>query len=251
MAGLTDPSASRQELYAANVLPTKNMLEAARRERVGKFVHVSSTSVYGAPKALPCDESAAFAPIYAYGESKLEGEKLVSASAIPYVILRPSVLYGPAAAAQFEPLAEMLLSGKAAVIGGGGNRLAFVHERDVAKAIALALVKNAEGGFIISGGEELTQLRAWELVAGQMRVAPPARKVSLGMAKLAGLFSTLKARLAGKKPSFSGELLDVIVADRVFSIEKARRVLGWAPKEKFASALGEMAGVWRKSLQKP
>jgi len=245
MAGLTDPSASKQALYNANVLPTKNILEAARREKVEKIVHISSTGVYGAPAKLPCDESCDFAPIYAYGESKLQGEQLVAQSDFKKVILRPTVLYGAATANQFESLAKMLLSGKAVLVGDGTNRLPFVHERDVAQAIELALRKDVVGDFILCGDDELMQSRAWELVAKELGVAPPSKKVSLLQAKLAGLFSSFKARLLSRKPSFSLELLDVIAADRAFSNSKAKKILGWKPKEMLANALGEMARQWR------
>jgi uncharacterized protein YbjT (DUF2867 family) len=73
---------SRAEFEAINVAGTANMIDAARKAGVRRFIHVSSLS------AREPDLSA-------YGWSKMKSERLVAASGLDWTILRPPAIYGP------------------------------------------------------------------------------------------------------------------------------------------------------------
>jgi UDP-glucose 4-epimerase len=81
-----------------NVAATRSLLEAVRREPVGKLIYASSSSVYGG-RAGRLLETAAPEPLTPYGVSKLAAEHLCNAYAksfrIPVVILRLFTVYGP------------------------------------------------------------------------------------------------------------------------------------------------------------
>jgi len=247
LAALVDATAPRKELYSANVAATKTILEAARRGKAGKFVLCSSTAVYGTPRSAPASESALFSPIYAYGESKIKAEEAVRNGGMPFVILRPGVIYGPAMRGQFTALLKAISLGKAKIIGRGDNLLPFVHERDVARAFLLAVQnKGVVGDFIIVDPRQLTQREALHLVARHLGVPAPTRHVNVVLAKLFAMVHVLVSTLRGKKSSFTPELVELTAAHRHFSVEKAKRVLGWQPREKVSKALGEMVGAWKK-----
>jgi len=86
------------DFQRANVTPTGTLLQAidAASAPVRRFVLMSSLASFG-PSTLdaPHVESAKAAPIEFYGKSKLEAERLVEASGIPFTILRPGGVYGP------------------------------------------------------------------------------------------------------------------------------------------------------------
>jgi len=63
--------------FAANVIGTYNVMEAARTVRAGRFVFTSSAAVYGEPVQEPMDESHPFIPKSPYGGSKLSAEFLL------------------------------------------------------------------------------------------------------------------------------------------------------------------------------
>jgi UDP-glucose 4-epimerase len=67
------------ELYfRGNTVNTFNLLEAALRNEVGKFVFSSTAAVYGEPLQTPIEENARLKPSNAYGESKLLVEQMLS-----------------------------------------------------------------------------------------------------------------------------------------------------------------------------
>jgi UDP-glucose 4-epimerase len=83
-----------------NLRPTVNVLEACREAKVKRVIYVSSGgTVYGVPRELPIKEEHPTNPISAYGITKLTAEKYVQMYSylygLEYIILRPSVPYGP------------------------------------------------------------------------------------------------------------------------------------------------------------
>ncbi|MCG7848635.1 MAG: NAD-dependent epimerase/dehydratase family protein [ANME-2 cluster archaeon] len=68
--------------YRNNIIATKNVIEAARKAGVNKFIHFSSAAVLSIRK----DD---------YAKTKSEGEELVKNSGMEYCILQPSIMYGP------------------------------------------------------------------------------------------------------------------------------------------------------------
>ncbi|MGG1662712.1 complex I NDUFA9 subunit family protein [Brevibacillus sp. NRS-1366] len=104
---------------------TKNVLEAAKRAGITRFVHMS---------ALGARENATSA----YHLTKYEAEGLVRASGIPYVIFRPSVIFGPGDAF-VNMLAELVRLPLTPVIGSGAYPLQPVARDTVADVFVQAL----------------------------------------------------------------------------------------------------------------
>lgn len=83
-----------------NLLPTVRLLEACRDTGVQRVIYISSGgTVYGFPQTLPIREDHPTDPVCPYGITKLAGEKYLQMYAylygLEYVILRPSVPFGP------------------------------------------------------------------------------------------------------------------------------------------------------------
>jgi nucleoside-diphosphate-sugar epimerase len=153
VAGLFDLGAPPAQLHAVNVEAAARVAGAAARQGVARFVHVSSVTVYGRPRAVPADEATPFRPGNPYERSKAEGEGrvtgLLDAAGIPWVVVRPSGIYGPGGTYGLAVLmAAYALAGATGRSGGlvpfrGGPRMTHVHVEDVAGAIAHLL--DAEG----------------------------------------------------------------------------------------------------------
>lgn len=133
--------ASDADFRSVNVDATARLLDAALAARVRRFVHTSTTSLYGhaleprGGRAAWIDEATEPQPRDIYDETKLAAEELVRASGMPAAILRMSRCFP-------EPLAEMAI-----------HRLhRGIDRRDVARAHQLA-VEAMDGGcdtFVIS-----------------------------------------------------------------------------------------------------
>ncbi len=75
---------------------TENLIKelAKLSAKSQKIIYLSSQAVYGIPKSLPVAESHSVNPITTYGRNKLEAEKIIIKSGLPYFIFRVSSVYG-------------------------------------------------------------------------------------------------------------------------------------------------------------
>lgn len=145
-----------------NVAGTKNLLETALKNRVRRFVHISTIDVYGEVS----DEISEEAPFQytgkQYGDTKIEAEKLCHEfykKGLPIVILRPTIVYGPFSNLWTIEFAERLTSGDwflAEEYCHGRCNLLYVD--DLVNAILLGLSKEEAVGevFNINGADRVT-----------------------------------------------------------------------------------------------
>lgn len=79
LAALADivPSITNpKEYFESNVKGTFNVLEAAKKNKVKKFIYSASSSCYGIPKKYPTPENAELSPEYPYALTKKMGEEI-------------------------------------------------------------------------------------------------------------------------------------------------------------------------------
>ena len=144
---------------------TRNLLDAAKRTGVRKFVHISSCAVLGFKhNSNSVDESFPIKSRYArdfYENGKISQEKIVMeyASDIPTVILRPTLIYGPFSEEWAVDLTLRLREGKPTLVKNGGTAN-LVYIDDVADAILLAIDRDEGDGrtLIVNDDEEIV---AW------------------------------------------------------------------------------------------
>lgn len=233
LAGVVDYSLPELKIMSINYGGTEKMAVAAKRAGVKRFILMSSTSIYGRLKEFPTTEKTAPSPSSAYGRSKLLAEHAVKRAKIPYIILRPTIIYGPGFDAGFGSVARGISKGKMKIIGDGTNRVPFVHVDDVVRAVVLALkAKKLNEDYIIAGSEVMTQKQALEEVARAVGARPPREKIPK-------LLALLAAGSAEKR-----EYAHVLGDDRLFSYAKARKMLGFKPKVKLRAALKELVPFW-------
>ena len=146
-----------RENFSVNAEGTLAVLEAARRHRTSRLVHVSSSEVYGDAVRTPMAEDHPRRPNTVYAAGKLAGEALVEAfrrtEGLPAVVVRPFNTYGPRSHHEGdsgEVIPKFLLRGLAGrpliVFGDGGQTRDFLYVDDTARGIAAAgLVPQAVG----------------------------------------------------------------------------------------------------------
>ena len=93
-AAYKDPADWREDV-ATNVVGTINVIEAAKRAGVRRFVNFQTALCYGRPDTVPIPVEHPTRPITSYGISKTAGEQYVTLSGLPYVSLRLANIAGP------------------------------------------------------------------------------------------------------------------------------------------------------------
>jgi len=236
---------------------------------------LSSCTVYGRPRSLPCEEGEIKAPVDRHGEVRWQVEREAflwrRTRGLRLVVLRPALTYGPrqrrglAAALGFAALAAH--EGRALWLPRRGPVVHTVHAADVGQA---ALVVAVHGALSLDGRafnvaddvplplEELGRAvihAAGAREAGRVPYAHrPARALLWLLRRLPDwlLWRPLNRRLArdwlrawkgappGKAPVIEPDLLEQLASDRYYDTQRLR-ALGFAPR--FSSAVEGLSGL--------
>lgn len=187
-AGISGPMLARDDPYrigSVNTGGTLDLLEAARRSSVGRFIYLSSVGVYGATDDGVVGEDHPLRSLSVYGASKIAAEAFVRAygarHGIGTVILRPCWVYGLRRRTECvirRMVGDALAGRPTSLPFGGGFPRQFVHVGDVARAIVLSLRTPLPGLILnISDGtrhtiDEVARLIASILPQAKIDVAP-------------------------------------------------------------------------------
>ena len=254
-AGLINPGAHPERLYAVNVEGTRALLLAARVAGVRRVVHTSSVAALGVPLygPAPMDERHAwnFNPQHwPYGHAKylaeMEVQKAV-AGGLDVVILNPSVVIG---AGDIYNAARSNVSRAARgqvkyVVEGGLN---VVHIADVVAGHLAALEKGRRGERYILCGQNLTHLEFLRLICAEAGVPAPAVELPAGLVRaLAGPLGALQSfidlpvsasllRLAGYPFYYSGDKArsELDLPEPRPAAEAVRDALDWLNEQRAA-----------------
>lgn len=228
-----------EEFRRLNVEALRILLDAARDAGLERFVHVSSLGVYEGRDHFGSDETVppAAQALDGYTRSKVEAEALAlqyyREHGLPVAIVRPGFIYGERDRTVLPKLLTNLHNGRFTYFGSGDQALNCIYVKNLVHAIFLAAESPAAVGevFNITDGRRVSKKEFVGKVAELAGLKPPRRRIPLWLAwTLAVLLERRAKRLKSETPplvnkaryKFLGLNLD-------FSIEKARRVLGYEP----------------------
>lgn len=222
------------EAFPINVEGTDNVLRAAARGRIKRFVLCSTIGVHGDVREVPASENTAFNPGDVYQQTKVVAENHARTfereSGIPVCILRPTSLYGPGDLRMLK-LFRMIQRHTFVMMGRGRSYFHPGYIDDVAAAFVLGATHEAAAGetFIIGGEGYLTLAALIERIAAHLGVSPPWLRLPLAPMEWAARACELACRPFGIEPPLHRRRMSFFRNNRAFSIEKARRVLGYSP----------------------
>jgi nucleoside-diphosphate-sugar epimerase len=200
-------------IAAVNVAGTARLLEACAAAGAPKVVF-ASTVVTGDARGALLDEDSALPVETVYGRSKQEGERLLRASGLPGVVVRPSHVYGPGGWFAEQFVRRLRQPGRFAVVGRGGNWWDVVHVADVARALCDAAESAPAGAtFHVVDDAPIRLADFAATVAAALGVGRP-RHVPVRLARLA----------AGRDP------VAAVTRSARSSNARLKRELGWAPR---------------------
>jgi nucleoside-diphosphate-sugar epimerase len=235
------------EFRRLNVEALKLLLDAALEAGVERFVHVSSLGVYEGRDHHGTDETVppAANSLDAYTRSKTEAEALVlkyhAERGLPAAIVRPGFIYGERDRTVLPKLLANLRRGTFAYFGSGQQVLNCIYVKNLVEGIFLAAEHPAAIGdvFNLTDGEPVSKVRFVSRVAELAGLRPPRRHIPLKLAKILATVVEGGAKLRGAKnpPLINKARYKFLGLNLDYSIEKARRVLGYDPPFRFEQAI--------------
>ena len=235
-----------------NVGGTERLLESAARRGVRRFVHTSTVGVHGHVARPPADEATPVRPGDVYQATKAEAEALALAfgrsHGVPVAVVRPAAIYGPGDTRHLK-LFRAVARGRYAVVGSGRALYHPVYIDDLVEGFVLALDRPEAVGeaFIIGGPDYLTQSELALLVARHTRGRVLPFRVPAWPLQLAGSLCEAVCVPFGIEPPLHRRRVDFWTKSRAFSIEKARRVLGYAPSVGVDEGVARTAAWYREA----
>ena len=225
-----------REIHESNVNGTQNLLDAARRAGVEKFVYTSTVATIAVPRrgALPNEEtqSSVDEMIGHYKRSKFAAEKcavLAAEAGLPVVIVNPTTPVGPG---DWKPtptgkIIVDFLNGR--MPGYVDTGLNFVPVEDCARGHLLAAERGCIGERYILGGRNLTLKQMLDVLSLASGRPAPQWKIPYALAYAAGCANTGISRLLGREPRIPLEGVRMARHKMFVDASKAERDLGFAP----------------------
>lgn len=231
-AGVRASWGKKFDIYIKNnILSTQHLLELSKNIKgLKKFIYSSSSSIYGDAETLPTSENTIPKPISPYGVSKLAGEHLCQLYSKNYgvhtVSLRYFTVFGPRQRPDmaFHIFIKAILEDKPIIVFGNGEQSRdFTYISDVVEANILAMESNSkETIYNIGGGNYATVNQVLEILKEFMKSDPQVKYEK-------------KAK---------GD-----VKDTKADIKKAKRELGFVPKQDLTTGLKKEI-EWVKQIYK-
>lgn len=221
-----------EDIFSTDIDGTRNLLEESFNQKVKRFIHISSTAVYGIPDHHPLLENDKLDGVGPYGKAKILAEEEClkfreKGMCIP--ILRPKSFIGPERLGVFDLLYDWAQDGKGfPMIGNGKNRYQLLDVEDLCEAIYLTATldeKVVNDTFNI-GAKEFTTMR--EDYQAVLDYAGFGKKI-VGLPEKPIIY-TLKFLEALKLSPLYKWVYETASKDSFVSIEKAEKVLGYKPK---------------------
>lgn len=229
----------------ANVTGVRNLLAAAATmSALQRFLHVSTTDIYGYPQ-VPCDESHPLTDVgLPYNSTKCDGERCVWQAALtglPVTVVRPATIYGPRGREFVVNIAKHIRTRTMAFINGGRSGGGFSYvDNVVAAAIGAAYSpRTLNRAYNIVDGTGATWQEYVTALAEGLRQHRPWIDLHAAAAwrlarAMEGMHSAL--RLPGR-PLLTRHAVLLLSRDQEFPAGAARRDFSFTPDVSFREGI--------------
>lgn len=233
------PLYKEADIYSTDIDGSKNVIQSAFKHKVQRFIHISSTAVYGIPDHHPLYEDDALFGVGPYGISKVKTEAVCAEyrkKGMCVTIIRPKSFVGPERLGVFALLYDWAKDGhNFPMIGSGNNRYQLLDVADLCDAIYLCSIKEkrlVNDTFNIGAKEYTTMKEDYQVVLdkagfGKKVIGLPAIPVIWGLRVLEALQIS---------PLYKW-VYETASKDSFVSIEKAEKKLGYKPRYSNKDAL--------------
>lgn len=233
------PLYKKEDIFSTDIEGTRKLLTSAHKHGIKRFIHISSTAVYGIPDHHPLYEDDKLDGVGPYGKAKIAAEDeclKFRAKGMCVPIIRPKSFIGPERLGVFALFYDWAKDGKGfPMIGAGNNRYQLLDVEDLCEAIYKTAVMDAaivNDTFNIGAKEFTTMKEDYQAV---LDYAGFGKKI-VGLPEKPIIY-TLKFLEALKLSPLYKWVYETASKDSFVSIEKAEKKLGFAPKYSNKDAL--------------
>ena len=238
-AAMALPLYPEHDILTTGIDGTRLMLARSLEHGVKRFVHISSTAVYGIPDHHPLVEDDKLDGVGPYGHAKVEAERICGEfrdQGMVVPVIRPKSFIGPERLGVFALLYDWARDGRGfPMIGRGDNRYQLLDIADLCQAIWLCSTlpdETVNDVFNIGAGEYTTMKQDWQAV---LDYAGHGKKVK-GFPAGPVIWTLRILDKMGLSPLYKW-VYETAATDSFVSIEKAERVLGYRPQYSNQDAL--------------
>ncbi len=217
----------REQFFAINRDGTGRVASVARRRSASGFVFLSTIAVYGAQlEEHSCDESTPPRPTTPYAKSKLEAERELEAQltgSVPFVILRPAVVYGPGDRGNFARMIRAVSRGPFPLIDGGRAMKSSLYVADLATVMILMAddLDSCDGEtFNVADPQARSMREISTTIATAAAVRPKLISVPTWLLRPAAWGGDVLGRVVRREMPISSRRLRVMTAPSVVATSK-------------------------------
>ena len=241
-AGTTNEFKPKAHFERVNIDGTRLLAEAALRERVERFIHMSTVWVYGLRSGPGiCETSECKESGLAYSDTKLEAERvvrrLIDERDLPAIILQPSEVYGPGDPNWTARPLDLIKTGRMVLADGGRGFVQPVFIDDLVQGVLAAAENGSLGETYILCGPDVVTIREYfsclARMLGKKRLPSLPGRLALGTAALA----EWAARIFRRPPVFTRQEVLSTMATATYDGRKAEGELGFVPKTTLAEGM--------------
>ena len=256
-AALSSPWGKYEDFYASNVVATENLLNESIKEKVKRFIHVSTPSIYFEHRdSLMIKESDPL-PIKSvnfYAKTKLMAEDLVDKAfqeGLEVITIRPRALFGPGDNAILPRLIYANDKIGVPIINQAQAIIDVTYVENVVDALLLCMEADTTAlgkKYNITNGEPMKLHDLLDTLFKELGIEWKQRKISLPIAySLAGI-SEIACRylLLGKEPILTKYTVGVLGVSQTLDITLAKELLGYKPRYTIHEGLIEFAKWWKE-----
>jgi UDP-glucose 4-epimerase len=250
----SDPAAIADDYYRINVVGTRNLVEACRRQSINRLVYFSSVKVMTEAADHRIDERFCPRPTTVYGKTKLEAERIVGEHVREHPIccasiLRLPLVYGPGNKGNMLAMIRAIDRGRFLLIGDGSNRRSMVYVGNVVDAALSVVIGDRPGCrvYLVTDGVDYTLKEIYEILAMELGRNPRSISIPLTLAKIAAKVGDIGCKLSGRQMPFNTDMLEKLTGSLAFSSELICRDTGFLPRVRLGDAASETIRWYRRS----
>jgi nucleoside-diphosphate-sugar epimerase len=228
-----------EDIFSTDIDGTRNVVDSAYEHKAERFIHISSTAVYGIPDHHPLYETDKLDGVGPYGIAKIKAEEVCVAyrqKGFCVPVIRPKSFVGPERLGVFALLYDWALTGhNFPVLGDGTNRYQLLDVEDLCDAIYLCATVDkdkANDTFNIGATDFTTFGEDYQSV---LDAAGHGRRI-IGLPAEPAIWTLRFLEALGISPLYKW-VYETANKDSFVSVEKAQAALGWQPKYSNKDAL--------------